>query len=107
MKVISNNLYCQSERWDDPGDYPNNCAGSPLPSEMLCNFGGEFVFEAETPEELKELENVEDWIGEWCINDCDIDSYCSPSYKCEVDGNRCVVTITSAEYDEPEPYYPD
>jgi hypothetical protein len=107
MKIITNDLYCQSERWDDPGDYPNNCAGSALPSEMLCDFGGEFVFEAITPEELKELEDVEDWIDEWIVNECDVDSDCSISYKCEVDGNRCTVTITRAEYNEPEPDYPD
>jgi hypothetical protein len=101
MKIITNDLYCRTEIWDDPGDYPNNCAGYPLPSYGYCEYGGEFIFEAENDEEIKELETVDDWIDEWANNDCDIERYCSPRYKCVVEGNRCTVTITDAEYDDP------
>lgn len=107
MKITTNNLYCKIERWDDPGDYPNAVAGGPLPSEHYCDYGGEFIFETENEEELKELEDVEDWIGDWVNDQCDIDSYTNPSFKCEVEGNRCVVTITDAEPEEPEYDGPD
>ena len=107
MKIISNDLYCQTEQWDDPGDYPNGLASGPLPSYRYCEFGGEFIFEAETEDEVKELENVEDWIDEWVNNECDVDRDCHPSYKCEVEGSRCTVTVSSAEYEAPEPDYPD
>jgi hypothetical protein len=107
MKIISNDLYCGTEIWDDPGVYPNAVAGSPLPSYGYCEYGGEFIFEAENDEDLKELETVEDWIDEWVNNECNIDRDCSARYKCEVEGNRCTVTITDAEYTEPEPDYPD
>lgn len=107
MKIISNDLYCGIERWDDPGDYPNSLASGPLPSYNYCEYGGEFIFEAENEDELKELDTVDDWVGEWIINECEVDSYCSPSYKCEVEGNRCTVTITDAECEEPEYDGPD
>jgi hypothetical protein len=107
MKIISNDLYCGIERWDDPGDYPNGLASGPLPSHHYCEYGGEFVFEAENDEELKELDNVDDWIGDWVNDKCDITSYTNPSYHCEVEGNRCVVTITSADPEEPEYDGPD
>lgn len=107
MKVIHNDLYCRPEWWDDPGDYPNGLAAGPLPSYAYCDYGGEFIFEAENDEELKELETVEDWIGEWADSACDIDRDCSPDYKCEVEGKCCTVTITGADYTEPEPDYPD
>jgi hypothetical protein len=107
MKIISNDLYCGIERWDDPGDYPNGLASGPLPSYNYCEYGGEFVFESENDEELKELEAVEDWIGDYVNDVCDIPSYCSPSFKCEVEGNRCTVTITDAECEEPEYDGPD
>src|SRR5271157_5760932 len=32
MKILENNLRPVLARWDDPGDYPNNAASSPLPS---------------------------------------------------------------------------
>ncbi|NDD54517.1 hypothetical protein EBZ39_11690 [bacterium] len=103
MKIISNDLYCQIERWDDPGDYPNGLAAGPLPSYSYCEFGGEFVFETENDEELKELDNVDDWIGDWVRDQCDIGGHIYPSYRCEVEGNRCVVTITEAEVEEYDP----
>lgn len=104
MKIITNDLYCGIERWDDPGDYPNNCAGYPLPSYSYCEYSGEFVFEAENDAELKELSEIEDnddWVYEWVKNECSIDSYCNISCKCVVEGNRCTVTITNAEYEDP------
>ena len=107
MKIISNDLYCRIEMWDDPGDYPNALAAGPLPSYGYCEYGGEFVFEAESDEELKELETVDEWIDEWAIFDCDIERGCSPRYKCEVEANRCTVTITDAECEEPEYDGPD
>jgi len=32
MKILENTLKAKWERWDDPGDYPNNVASGPLPS---------------------------------------------------------------------------
>lgn len=107
MKIVSNDLYCKIEWWDDPGDYPNGLAAGPLPSEAYCDYGGSFVFEAENEEELKELETVEDWIDDYVNDQSDIDSYTNPSYDCEVEGNRCVVTITGADPEEPEYDGPD
>jgi hypothetical protein len=107
MKIISNDLYCVLEVWEDPGDYPNAIAAGPLPSYGYCEYGGEFIFESENDEDFKELENVEDWVGDWIDNECNIGRYCRARYKCSVEGNRCVVTIVDAEYEAPEPDYPD
>ena len=107
MKIVSNDLYCKIEWWDDPGDYPNGLAAGPLPSEAYCDYGGSFIFEAENENEIKELEEVDDWIGDWCGSECDIDSYTNPSYCCKVEGNRCVVTIVDADPEEPEYDGPD
>lgn len=107
MKIIINDLYCQIERWDDPGDYPNGLAAGPLPSYNYCDYGGILEFEAETPEELGDLEIVEDWIHDYVNEVADISSYCRPSYDCKVEGNKCIVKIKDAEAEEPEPDYPD
>lgn len=106
MKIINNDLYCNIERWDDPGDYPNSCAGYPLPSYHYCEYGGELVFDSENDDELKNFESVDEWIGDYVYKVCDI-GCCSPSYKCKVNGNRCTVTITDAEINEPDYDYPE
>lgn len=32
MQLLKQDLTTQIERWDDPGDYPSNAGGGPLPS---------------------------------------------------------------------------
>jgi len=105
MRIMASDLYCAIEQWDDPGDYPNNIAGGPLPSEKYCVFGGQFVFETITEEDEAELgDNYEDMIYDWVHEECDIDSECSIDLNIQKDGNRYTVTVKSAEY---EPYEPD
>lgn len=105
MKIISNDLSCGMERWDDPGDYPNNCAGAPLPSYYYCAFDGSFIFEAETDAEqakLADIDNCDDWVHEWVLKECSIERSCGITIHCAVEDNRCTVTITEAEYDGPQ-----
>jgi hypothetical protein len=107
MKIISNDLYCQIERWDDPGDYPNGLASGPLPSQHYGEFGGDLILEAENDEDMKELDAIEDWIDEYVSNlDC-ISRYCTVSLNCKVEGNRAHVTIHDCEVEEYEPDEPD
>lgn len=100
MKIISNDLYCNVDLWTDPGDYPNSVAGSPLPSCYECDFGGEIILEAESKDEF---ENIDDWLDDLIKNECEIKA--SLQYNYNIEGNRCVVTITDAEYtpEKPEP----
>jgi hypothetical protein len=105
MKILNNDLYCQTEVWDDPGDYPNAVAGYPLPSETYCDFGGVFEFEAENEDEIKELEDPNDMVYDWVYEECEIERGCSLDLDIQVEGNRCVVTIVSAEYEPDEPDY--
>lgn len=98
LKVISNDLYCNVERWDDPGDYPNNCAAYTLPSYDYCEFDGFLVFKAETEDELKSFENINNWIGDYVDKVVDkIDTNCSLSYDCKITGDTCEVTIKEAK----------
>lgn len=55
MKIISNTLDPCIERWDDPGDYPNNCVSGPLPSyDYVAEIEGEVVVEIEPGDFLGE-----------------------------------------------------
>ena len=48
LKIISDSLEPVIERWDDPGDYPNNVASAPLPShDCVAAVEGEVVVELE------------------------------------------------------------
>lgn len=48
MKELSNTLKPYIERWDDPGDYPNNVASGPLPSyDFVSEVEGEVTIEIE------------------------------------------------------------
>ena len=72
MKIIKNNLYCHAEQWDDPGDYPNAVAGSSLRSELYCEFGGEFIFEAENDSEIESFEDLDSWIYDYVLDECEV-----------------------------------
>jgi hypothetical protein len=70
MKITSNTLESVVEVWDDPGDYPNNVASSPLKScSYLDRVDGEVHVELSS-EEATELqgfldEKVEsDWVDQ-------------------------------------------
>jgi hypothetical protein len=48
MQVISDNLKCNLERWDDPGDYPSGAGSGPLASyDYVCDVEGQMVVELE------------------------------------------------------------
>ena len=98
MKIVHNDLYCKTEQWDDPGDYPNAVAGYPMASYQYCDYDGVFEFVAETAEEVAELDDPYDWINDWIHEECEIDSGCSLNLDIKVEGNTCTVKIESAEY---------
>ncbi len=57
MKVISDTLKPIIETWDDPGDYPSNAGGGPLPShKVLAGCEGAIVVELE-PSDIDQLIN--------------------------------------------------
>ena len=65
MKVISDTLEPQVEHWDDPGDYPNNCAQGPLPSQdYFTGVGGEVVLELTDAELADYAECPEDFLDD-------------------------------------------
>ena len=58
-QVITNTLETLVERWDDPGDYPNNVASGPLPSyDYIGGMEGELVVEL-NEEEMNEWNSLE------------------------------------------------
>lgn len=110
MKVISSTVDFDSYIWDDPGDYPNSIAGSPLPSEAVCEFSGELVLEAENDEEIKDFETIDDWFGDW-VDGSRESPISTPSgwyisWKFEQNGNRIVATPDEATPRDDD-YYDD
>ena len=100
MKITSNDLYCEIESYDDPGDYPNNLASGPLPSEQKCIFGGEMIIEAENDEDVLNFKNVNRWIKSFVAKHFICESNISPVFNYEVTGNTCTVTILDADVEE-------
>jgi hypothetical protein len=46
MKLLSNNLAAEWERWEDPGDYPSAAGSGPLPSyDYVESISGEIRLE--------------------------------------------------------------
>jgi hypothetical protein len=57
MKILQNNLELVVCVWEDPGSYPNNAAGYPLPSYMqLEDIKGHLLIQIE-----KEDKDCEEW----------------------------------------------
>jgi len=53
MKIIKDTLDVEIGTWDDPGDYPNAVAASPLPSyNYIVDVTGEVVIELEHSDKL-------------------------------------------------------
>jgi len=67
MKIIYDSLTPIVETWDDPGDYPNNVAASPLPSyQYMTGIDGSLVLELNQNEYLEYLETIkEESIDYW------------------------------------------
>ena len=63
MKVVKDTLEPLVERWDDPGDYPNNVASGPLPSyDYLAGVEGELILELTAEELVDYQECPEDFL---------------------------------------------
>lgn len=71
MKTVSNTVTFDCSVWEDPGDYPNAVAASPLPSFAYCEYGGVLVFAAENDEERDSLASIDEWFTDWvsCASD--------------------------------------
>ena len=52
MKIITNSLHEELESWSDPGDYPSNAGGGPLPSRLFVADVQGFVSVYVTKDEL-------------------------------------------------------
>jgi len=59
MKLISDTTEVLIERWEDPGDYPNAVASSPLPSyDYVAGIEGEIVVQLDTKDEFSKLMDI-------------------------------------------------
>lgn len=91
MEIVKNSLKELMGRWDDPGDYMNNLAGTPLPSRMFvedvegcvkvkCSF-------AEIQEALDsdcDLQSLLDLVVE--LENCKVDSWTVRNIIPQTDG---------------------
>ena len=78
MNILENTIDVSLERWDDPGDYPNGCAGGPLPSFDYIEITGSLLLETNGKETISEIIQFanENWytenIGEIKVKKWDI-----------------------------------
>jgi hypothetical protein len=98
IKVISNTLEVEWERWDDPGDYPNAVASGPLPSYDYAIVEGELVIEADDPEEFEDIDADEL---------ADLSGVKVTSWGKKIEGTRCTLWVEECEGERPEPDYDD
>lgn len=104
MRIISNTLDVEIQKWSDPGDYPNSAAGEPLPSyDYVSDVNGEVRVELSTEEvlefqEAREAGEVQDW-----VSNLDIplpDGTLSVDWNVQLIDQTAVLTV--AEF-EPDP----
>lgn len=101
MIVKSNNLELIWETWDDPGDYPNSLASSPLPSYKYPVLEGQIVFQAENQEEIHNFDCISDWILDYVNLDVK-----NVTWKSKITEDICVVWAEDCEAELPETEYP-
>lgn len=101
MIVKNNTLELIWETWDDPGDYPNSVASSPLPSYKYPVLEGQIVFQAENQEEIDSFDCISDWILDYI--DLNVKSV---TWKSKVTDNICLVWAEECDADCPEPECP-
>lgn len=104
MKIISDTLQPVFETWDDPGDYPSNAGGGPLPSyQYLDGVDGEIRLELNQDELLKlqgakEAGQLKEWVERLDISLPD--GIISATWDVEiVMPNIAVLTVTDVESD--------
>lgn len=112
MKCIENSLVIEADVWDDPGDYPNNVAGSALPSYPYLESSGQLVLVAEAKWELESFDALEDWFPDWinCGAEAkkigayvNIPSDWNIDWEFKVEGNTLTVTVgDDCKPDEPD-----
>ena len=66
MKVLTNTLNLEIERWDDPGDYPSGAGSGPLPShDFVAEVSGEVVMEFVASDlDVEADQSIEDLLGD-------------------------------------------
>lgn len=108
MKIVTNTLEAERERWDDPGDYPSNAGAGPLPSFDYLVLNGEAVLQLEP----LEVEAYTDDPGEFVANLPDDlvelpTGVQSVKYDSRLDGDRLTLTPTDHEAADHDDYGPD
>jgi hypothetical protein len=117
MKILSNTLSIEIEKWSDPGDYPSGAGGGPLPSyDFVSDINGEIVFELEKIDidymEESEYHSIQEYlddnpgelehgipgltVSEWTVE--------------KIQENKITVYVQEFEMDDPGPpedYYDD
>ena len=114
MKEIQNDLSVLIGHWDDPGDYPSNAGGGPLPSyDYLEGMEGEAKFEL-TDEELTQFNEAvevgeqQEWITENVeYKDMLPVEIASATWKHSVEGNILTLWAEEVEASDWEPAEPD
>jgi len=67
MEITLDTIEPLVEEWSDPGDYPSNAGGGPLPSySYLAGLDGELIIELNWAEykSMLQWENVGEWLRE-------------------------------------------
>lgn len=102
MKLVENTLSLEIETWDDPGDYPNAVAFSPLPSTSNAVIIGHVVFEFDKPEDFENFDDLSEWI--WNYVDLNISHV---TWNANLENNICTVTVSQFEInqDDEHDYY--
>lgn len=89
MKIVENNLWVETELWEDPGEYPSNAGGYAQRSYQYLTGGGSIVVEYD---ELDDLLKFEDQISDFVESVVDVPRG-RISYKVEeIEGSRIRIT---------------
>ncbi len=92
MNITTDTIEPLVETWDDPGDYPSNAGGGPLPSyDYLAGLEGELIIELTATErqEMREWDTISEWLAEVVEYQLP-DGILSADWQCEVQGGEWI-----------------
>lgn len=98
MRIIKNTLQIQTEQWTDPGVYPSNAGGGPLPPQLVvADVKGELHVLVTKDEVLDSLDSCHDLQSALDLtvdlDYCVVDSWVLMSFDAAEDGMFLVVFV--------------
>ena len=98
MKITKNTLEVETDRWEDPGDYPNALASGPLPSyDYISDVLGEVVIEFEDGDD--EDDRHEDSLRDFLNDEVCVDGVSINGWNLHREDNKVVATVDEFDAD--------